>query len=121
MPEIKLTKTFYFDAAHNLKLVPKEHKCSKIHGHTFRVDISVKGEIDNKYGWVMDFAEIKKFVNPIIKILDHNHLNTIEGLGNGTSEILSIWLWDKIKPLLPQLCLVEVWESKNSKCSYSGE
>lgn len=119
MKKLELTKTFYFDAAHNLSKVPPEHKCSNVHGHTFRVDVTISGEVNQQQGWVMDFGDIKSIVQPVIDRLDHHYLNQIKGLEKGTSELLVMWLWDRIKPLLPKLTKIVVWESPNSHCTYS--
>ena len=121
MKEMELTKTFYFDAAHRLSTVEDEHKCSRIHGHTFRVDVIVKGSVDEKYGWVMDFGKIKEIVEPVIDSLDHEFLNEIPGLEIGTSENLVSWLWNKLDSLLPGLKKIVVWESPQSQCSYTRE
>lgn len=112
-------KKFIFEAAHKLPLVPENHKCYQLHGHSFKVKISVDDELSNM-GWVMDFADIKKICNPIIEILDHSYLNEIEGLENPTSERIAIWLWKKIKKDLPRLSSIEVRETCNSGCIYSG-
>ncbi len=119
MKEMELTKTFYFDAAHRLSTVNQDHKCSRIHGHTFRVDIVISGEVNEEYGWVMDFGKIKEIVNPFIDCLDHEFLNEIPGLEIGTSENLVEWLWGKLNPLLPGLKKIVVWESPRSQCSYT--
>ncbi len=117
----ELVKTFRFDAAHALPNVPAGHKCASQHGHSYRVDIHVTGRVDPYAGWVMDFGEIKKLVDPLIEQLDHRNLNEVSGLGNSTSELLAAWLWDRIKPDCPQLSAVSVYESDSAKCIYRGE
>ena len=114
-----LFKEFTFEAAHKLPLVPKEHKCSNLHGHSFKVRIYVDGPI-NEMGWVMDFSELKKICAPYIEQLDHSYLNEITGLENPTSENIAIWLWDKLKESLPQLRSIQVMETCNSGCEYFG-
>ena len=113
-------KEFTFEAAHKLPLVPKNHKCSNLHGHSFKVRISVDGPI-NEMGWVMDFSEVKLLCKPIIEILDHSYLNEIEGLENPTSENIAIWIWQKLKKKLCGLSSVEVMETCNSGCIYRGD
>ncbi|HJL75363.1 MAG: 6-carboxytetrahydropterin synthase QueD [Candidatus Marinimicrobia bacterium] len=117
---MQLYKKFSFDSAHYLPNLPDGHKCKRMHGHTFYVKIYIDGPIDSKIGWIMDFAEIKEIFNPILKQLDHRILNDIEGLENPTSENLAIWIWDKIKPLLPLLSQVIVSENCTTGCIYKG-
>jgi 6-pyruvoyltetrahydropterin/6-carboxytetrahydropterin synthase len=116
----ELSKTFRFEAAHSLPNVPPEHKCAGRHGHSYQVTVTVAGEVHETLGWVMDFDEIKKAVEPLIRQLDHTQLNDVEGLSNPTSEQLAKWLWDRIRPRLPQLAAVSVAESVNSLCTYRG-
>ena len=112
-------KDFTFEAAHKLPLVPKTHKCSKLHGHSFQVRISVDGKLNN-LGWVIDYAEIKSACGPIIEELDHSYLNEVPGLNNPTSENIAIWLWKAIKPKLDILSEIEVKETCNTGCIYKG-
>lgn len=121
MPVTTLFKEFQFEAAHYLPNVPSDHKCGRLHGHSFLVRIEITGEVDPYTGWVMDFAEIKKHFNPIYDSLDHHYLNEIEGLENPTSEVLAVWIWDKIKPLIPQLSAVMIKETCTAGCIYRGE
>jgi len=116
---MKIFKEFVFEAAHKLPLVSKEHKCSNLHGHSFRVRIYVDGPI-NEMGWVMDFSELKKICTPHIEQLDHSYLNEIAGLENPTSENIAIWLWNKLVEPLANLSSVAVMETCNSGCEYSG-
>jgi len=112
-------KEFTFEAAHKLPLVPEKHKCSNLHGHSFKVKISIDGPI-NEMGWVMDFSELKEVCSPYISELDHSYLNEKVGLQNPTSENIAIWLWKKLKPQLPQLYSIHVMETYNSGCEYYG-
>lgn len=118
---MEIYKEFVFDSAHSLPFVPEGHKCKNLHGHTFFLKIFVKGPIDTRIGWVIDFADIKKVCKPIIDTLDHKYLNEIEGLENPTSEVLAIWLWRKIKPQLPLLSKIEIMETPTSAAIYCGE
>ncbi len=118
--EAEISKTFRFEAAHRLPNVPADHRCSKLHGHSYRVIVTVTGQVEQETGWVMDFAEIKRVVEPIIEKLDHSCLNDIEGLENPTSEMLARWLWQRIQPRLPELSALTVAESDNSCCTYRG-
>ena len=116
---MKIFKDFTFEAAHKLPLVPQDHKCFNLHGHSFRVRVYVEGNI-NEMGWVMDFADIKLMCKPIIDVLDHSYLNELEGLDNPTSENIAVWLWDSIKPKLIILSEIEVKETCNTGCIYRG-
>ena len=116
-----LFKDFMFEAAHRLPHVPEGHKCGRLHGHSFTVRIEISGEVDPHTGWIMDFGDIKQVFKPIYDQLDHYYLNDIEGLENPTSEVLSRWIWDKLKPQLPLLSAVMSKETCTSGCTYRGE
>jgi len=118
---MRLFKEFTFEAAHRLPNVPPEHKCSRLHGHSFVVRISVQGEVGEESGWVMDFGDIKAAFRPILERLDHYYLNDIPGLENPTSENLARWIWIELKPVLPQLCEVGIRETCTSGCIYVGD
>src|SRR5215475_11059887 len=118
---MELRKTFQFEAAHLLPRLPKSHKCRRLHGHSFQVDIVIAGECDSRLGWVMDYAEITEAFKPIWEKLDHYYLNEIPGLENPTSENIAIWIWKKLKPRLPLLTEVVVAETCTAKCVYRGE
>ena len=117
---VELVKDFRFEAAHFLPNVPEGHKCRRIHGHSFRGEVAVRGPLDPTLGWVMDFADLKSAVEPIVKRLDHYLLNEIEGLENPTSEILAVWIWRELAPTLPLLVRVTIEETCTSRCHYYG-
>lgn len=111
-----LTKEFTFDSAH--KLDWHEGKCKKLHGHTYRLEITIKGEV-NKKGIIIDFADVKEIVNKnVIKILDHENLNDI--MKNPTAENIVIWIWDKLKCEL-NLHEIKLWETPTSYVTYDGK
>ena len=118
---MELFKEFTFEAAHLLPNVPKNHKCRRLHGHSFRVEVHVKGSVEADAGWIMDFAELKKVFQPIHDQLDHQYLNNVEGLSNPTSENLAMWIWARLKPNLPLLSKIVVRETCNSGCIYEGD
>jgi 6-pyruvoyltetrahydropterin/6-carboxytetrahydropterin synthase len=120
MSEMIIYKAFEFDAAHCLTQVPPGHKCGTLHGHTFKVIVYLKGEVDPERGWVLDFSGIKTVVDPVLEMLDHTVLNEIGELGNPTSENLCLWLWKKLKPEIELLWQIEVKENENSGCLYQG-
>ena len=113
-------REFTFEAAHRLPHVPEGHKCSRLHGHSFRVEVRVRGEIDSASGMVIDFAEIKAGFAPLLDRLDHYFLNEVEGLDNPTSENLAHWIWDRLIQPLPQLAEVVVRETCTSGVAYRG-
>lgn len=113
-------KQFSFDSAHFLPNVPEGHKCREIHGHTYYLTIFAEGKINNPEGWVVDFGRLREIVKPVIDMLDHHMFNDISGLENPTAEILSVWIWDKIKPLLPGLIKIELKETPTSGVIYEG-
>ena len=117
----ELFKEFSFEAAHRLPQVPEGHKCARLHGHSFHVRVTVRGAMAAASGWVMDFAEVKQAMEPIVERLDHRYLNEIEGLENPTSEILARWIWRHLTPVLPGLSAVEVRETCDSGCVYRGD
>src|SRR5580692_12258236 len=106
--KMELRKTFQFEAAHLLPLLPKTHKCRRLHGHSFKVEIVVAGECDKKLGWLMDYADLSMAFKPVWQKLDHNYLNKIPGLKNQNSEEIAGWIWKKLKPKLPLLTEVVV-------------
>lgn len=121
MSEMEIYKTFRFDAAHRLTGVPATHKCSAMHGHGFEISVYLRGPVDPKTGFVMDFGDLAKACEPVLKQLDHAILNEIEGLENPTSENMSVWLWKKLKPQLPLLSKIVIKETETSGCIYCGE
>jgi 6-pyruvoyltetrahydropterin/6-carboxytetrahydropterin synthase len=117
---LEIYKKFSIEAAHRLTNLPPEHKCSRLHGHSFQVELRVSGEVDEEYGWVQDFADIKRVFKPIYEQLDHHYLNEIDGLGNPTSENLAKWIWQRLQPDLPLLSAIIVRETCTAGCIYRG-
>ena len=117
---IELRKTYQFEAAHLLPHLPKTHKCRRLHGHSFQVEVVVTGPIDPKLGWLIDYADITKAFKPFLDKLDHYYLNEVPGLENPTSENVAIWIWKKLKPRLPQLTEIVVAETCTARCVYRG-
>jgi 6-pyruvoyltetrahydropterin/6-carboxytetrahydropterin synthase len=112
---------FRFEAAHRLPNVPEGHKCARLHGHSFRVEVRVAGPVGDDTGWVMDFADVRAACEPVRLELDHYHLNDIAGLENPTSEVLARWVWDRLAPALPGLAAIVVRETCTSGCVYRGD
>jgi 6-pyruvoyltetrahydropterin/6-carboxytetrahydropterin synthase len=122
---MEIFRDFTFEAAHRLPNVPAGHKCARLHGHSFTVEVHVSGPVDPELGWVIDFAEIKAAWKPLHAQLDHYYLNEVEGLANPTSENLAIWIWARLAPALEgppgvALAAVVVRETCTSACVYRG-
>lgn len=118
---MEIFKEFRFEAAHRLPHVPATHKCARLHGHSFVVQVYVRGPVGAESGWVIDFADISAAWQPLHAVLDHNFLNEVEGLENPTSERLARWIWRKIGPALPAISQVVVRETCTSGCVYRGD
>ena len=117
---MEIFKDFSFEAAHLLPHVPEGHKCKRLHGHSYNIRVVVAGEPGEHSGWIMDFGDIKTAFKPIYQQLDHYYLNDIEGLENPTSENIARWIWQKLKPGLPELSRIEIRETCTSGCIYQG-
>ena len=118
---MEIFKEFTFEAAHRLPNVPPGHKCARLHGHSFAVEIHVRGPEDAMLGWVMDFGDIKAAFQPLLERLDHYYLNEIEGLENPTSEHIARWIWQRLVSEIPNLSQIVVRETCTSGCIYRGE
>ncbi|MEA2165387.1 MAG: 6-pyruvoyltetrahydropterin/6-carboxytetrahydropterin synthase [Thermoanaerobaculia bacterium] len=118
---VELVKDFRFEAAHFLPHVPEGHKCRRMHGHSFSGEVVVRGPIDPVTGWLVDFADLKRAVDPIVARLDHYLLNEIEGLENPTSEVVAVWIWHQLAPHIAQLHRITIEETCSSRCHYYGE
>jgi len=118
---MEIFKVYKFDAAHRLPHAGEGHPCSEVHGHSFRIEIHIKGPVDPDKGWIIDFAEIDKAFEPLLNGLDHKYLNDIEGLENPTSENIAGLIWERLYPTLPQLNKIVVQENPDSGCVYRGE
>ena len=117
---VSLTKSFSFESAHWLPTFPEGHKCRRLHGHSFHVEVIVAGRVDETRGYLVDFGDIKRAIDPIEQALDHRLLNDIEGLTNPTAEMLARWIYDRLKPALPLLDRVRVRETCTSAAEYAG-
>ena len=113
-------KIFRIEAAHRLPNVPPDHKCARLHGHSFRIEVRLRGEPDPVTGWLMDFADLKRAFAPVFDALDHRYLNEVPGLENPTSERLAEWVWQRLRPALPLLLEVTVAETCTAGARYRG-
>ena len=118
---MEIYKEFMFESAHRLPNVYEGHKCGRLHGHSFKGTIYVDGDVGEETGWVIDYSEMKEIFQPIYDQLDHHYLNDIAGLENPTSEVLARWIWNKLKPDMPNLSRVVINETCTSGCIYRGE
>jgi 6-pyruvoyltetrahydropterin/6-carboxytetrahydropterin synthase len=118
--DMEIFKVFQIEAAHRLPNVPADHKCARMHGHSFRIEIHIRGPVDKNLGWVLDFADLKAAFAPVMEQLDHRCLNDVPGLENPTSENLAVWIWNALSPTLPLLARIVVQETCTSGCSYEG-
>lgn len=117
---MEIYKEFSFDSAHFLPHVPEGHKCKNMHGHTYKLKVFVKGEPHPHLGWIMDFKELKDKIGPLIDQLDHKLINDIEGLENPTAENITLWIWKRLQPVLPQLSRIELYETPTTGVIYDG-
>jgi 6-pyruvoyltetrahydropterin/6-carboxytetrahydropterin synthase len=117
---VRLIKEYRFEAAHLLPKVPKGHKCARLHGHSFKVELAIRGPVNVETGWFIDYGELDAIWAPIHEVLDHNYLNEVPGLENPTSENLARWLWQQLRPALPSLEKVVVHETCDARCEYEG-
>lgn len=117
---VRLVHAFRFEAAHRLPKVALGHKCARLHGHSYVVELSLFGPLDEETGWLVDFADIEAAWQPLFEMLDHQYLNDVPGLENPTSEVLARFLWMRLVDKLPWLSRVTVFETSDARCEYEG-
>lgn len=117
---MKVTQAFTFEAAHRLPNVPATHRCHRMHGHSYRMEVTVAGAVDPATGFVVDFFDIEAVLAPALKQLDHSCLNDIAGLENPTAENIALWTWRKIIPALSALASVRIYETPDCWAEYDG-
>ena len=118
---VRLVHEFRFEAAHLLPNVPPGHKCQRLHGHSFKVELAIAGPMNEQTGWFIDFGDLYDAWKPLHDVLDHNYLNEVPGLENPTSEVLARWVWERMRPSLPSLARVTVFETCDARCEYEGD
>lgn len=118
---VTLRQEFRFEASHRLEHLPPEHPCYQLHGHGYRVIVEVCGKVNTGTGFLIDYADIEKIVQPMIDRLDHSHLNDIDDLPLATTEYIARWLWESIKPTLTELSAITICETPYTCCEYRGE
>lgn len=111
---------FDFAAARRLPELPAAHPCSRMHGHTFQVELRLRGELAAGSGWLVDFDQLERLVARVKSVLDHRYLNDIDGLAVPTTEHLALWLWQHLSSELPALFRVSVQEHPARGVHYYG-
>jgi len=114
----ELKQHFQIESARFLPALEKTHPCARMHGHSFKIVLTLVGPLDPKLGWVIDYNEILAKMKPLLEQLDHRVLNEVPGLENPTSELLAKWIYDKARTALPALTRVSVAETPTTECSY---
>ena len=117
---MKIMQAFRFEAAHWLPKVPVQHRCHRMHGHSYRIEVMLEGQVDETTGFLVDFFDIEAAFAALLKRLDHHCLNEIEGLENPTAENIAAWIWRHIKPSLANLAAVRVFETPDCWAEYDG-
>lgn len=116
--KFELKQHFQIESARFLPQLPSSHPCSRMHGHSFKIVLTLIGDLDPKLGWVIDYNEIALKMKPLLEKIDHRILNEVEGLENPTSELLAKWLYDNARKELPMLTKVSVAETPLTECSF---
>jgi len=118
---MRIYKEFTFEAAHFLPSAPPGHPNSRVHGHSFRVRVTLDGEPDETTGIVMHLDDVEAALADVHEALDHRFLNDVEGLSQPTLERITMWLWDRLHNRLPGLAEIEIArDSCREGCIYRG-
>lgn len=117
---MRIMQAFTFEAAHHLPMVPAGHRCRRVHGHSYRVELTLSGPVQEETGFVVDFFDVESAFTPCFQQLDHQHLNLVDGLENPTAENIAVWIWQRMKPELHHLSSVRVYETPNCWAEYDG-
>ncbi|OYZ11011.1 MAG: 6-carboxytetrahydropterin synthase QueD [Bdellovibrio sp. 28-41-41] len=115
---VEIKKSFAIESARFLPNLPASHPCAHTHGHSFKITLRLRGPINAKIGWLVDYNDIAKTAAPLIKKIDHKLLNDVPGLKNPTTENITVWLFEKLKPVMPELVQVIIQETSDTECSY---
>jgi len=118
--QVELIKEYRFEAAHRLPEVPPDHKCARLHGHSFKFEVHVVGPVDARTGWFIDYGDLDQVIAPLLDQLDHHYLNEVEGLANPTSEVLARWLFERVKTQIAELSAITLYETCDARCIYRG-
>lgn len=117
----EISKQFRFEAAHTLERSVEAEASRRIHGHSYRAEVLLRGEPDAKTGMVMDLTLLQNAVDAARDGLDHRFLDDVPGLGPATMENLALWIWRQVESHCPGLTKVSVFrDSSGDTCSYYG-
>lgn len=124
-PTLTIGRRYTFEAAHRLPRTPAAHKCHAVHGHSYAVEVFVRGRCAADLDWIVDFGALDAAWGAVAGHLDHSYLNEIEGLQNPTSERICVWLWERLNTYwsgMPgvELARIVVAESARSSAIYEG-
>jgi 6-pyruvoyltetrahydropterin/6-carboxytetrahydropterin synthase len=115
----RIGKSYQFEAAHFLPLVPDGHKCKRLHGHNYRVEVELSGTLDAQ-GMVLDFGALDLVMENFLRLVDHRLLNDVPGLENPTAELIAKWFSKRIKDTLSRACIVRVYENDDCWAEIAG-
>jgi len=118
--DVELVKEYRFEAAHSLPRVPEGHKCRRVHGHSYKVELEVSGPVNEETGWLIDFGVIDEAWEELFKRFDHQNLNDVPGLENSTCENIAVYVWRAVRAKVPELSAVTIWETHDRRCTYRG-
>lgn len=116
--KLELKQHFQIESARSLPKLPHSHPCAHVHGHSFKIIITLLGDINPNLGWVRDYHEVTAHMAPLLKQLDHQLLNNVPGLENPTSEHLAIWIYERASKIIPELIQVTIQETPTTECSF---
>jgi 6-pyruvoyltetrahydropterin/6-carboxytetrahydropterin synthase len=117
----ELSKQFRFDAAHTLERAIETESSRRIHGHSYRAEVTIRGEPDKTSGMLMDLGLLARALEETREALDHRFLDEVKDLGPATMENLSAWIWRRLAPSVPKLARVTVYrDSSGDTCVYYG-
>lgn len=117
---MRVFKQFRFEAAHSLPHLPKDHKCRRLHGHSYFVEVGIEAKINRRTGFVVDYADISTAWQPLFDQLDHTNINELIK-PYSTCEYLAMWIWSQLKPQFADLAEVKVQETPTAGVIYRGE
>jgi len=116
--EVIVRRRFEFEAAHKLPHHPG--KCRELHGHSYKLYVSVQRDVDPQSGMAIDFGELKSIVREaVVDRMDHRYINDF--IENPTAEVMAVWIWRELTPLLSGLTEIELHETSNCSVIYRGE
>lgn len=122
--KVELVKEFSFNALHKLPNAPAGDRSTCPHEHSFRVDVTVEGEVNTlkQTGGLVDYGDIEQAMDPLLEnYLRDGYLNQIDGLENPTADNIARWIWGQLKDRLPGLKRVSLQETCTSSCHYEGQ